>query len=51
MVERALCICISSLVYDVQENGAIRDLGGIWSWDWLTNTPYVPVQFYGDCDW
>lgn len=29
LVERAFSFIISSLVYDVQEKGAIRDLGGI----------------------
>lgn len=49
-VVRTIFIFIGGFVHHVNKNGAIGNLGCVWSRDWFADTGHIPVLFNGNCD-
>ena len=41
---------IGGFVHHVKKNGAIGNLGCVWSRNWFADTGHIPVLFNGNCD-
>ena len=49
-IVRTIGFFIGGFVHNVHENGAISNLGGVWSRNRFANTCDIPVLFNGNCD-